>query len=286
VRSKTIVLLAISVLPLAAGAQSIAPGGVADLAGPRAEGIGAAIGIASGNDAIYVNPAALAARRRYSAEAQVWIDRRGAQNEAQVWSGSVADSLSGPVAAAVAYGYVREGVETGSLYHLAMAGSIAKGIYLGVTGKYFDLGGAEPVSAATVDAGLFWEVADYISVGLAGYNLAPTGHEAVMPKGIGAGISIGTDTSVHGSFDWRADLDRFGEKTTNRYAFGAEVLLGNVAPLRASYVIDETLDTKWWSIGAGLVSAGGGGLDISYRQSVDDPNARVISVATKLQFAQ
>jgi hypothetical protein len=51
-------------------------------------------------------------------------------------------------------------------------------------------------------------------------------------------------------------------------------------------VIDETLDTKWWSIGAGLVSGNGGGVDVAYRQSVDDPNARVIAVAVKLQFAQ
>lgn len=283
-RSKSIVLLAISVLPLAATA--VEPGGVADLSGPRATGIGAAIGIASGNDAIYVNPGALAARRRYSAEAQLWTERRGAENTAQVWTGSVADSLSGPVAAAVAYGRVTEGIDTGSTYHLAMAGALTKGVYLGVTGKYFDLSGREAVTAATVDAGLFWEVADFIGLGVAGYNLAPTAHEAVLPRGVGAGLSIGTDTSVHGSFDWRADLERVGEKTTNRYAFGVEVLLGGVAPLRGGYVIDETLDTSWWSMGAGLVSPQGGGVDIAYRQSVDDPAARVISVAVKLQFAQ
>jgi hypothetical protein len=285
VRSKTIVLLGIFVVPLQGVAQSVAAGGVADVSGPRATGIGAAIGIASGNDAIYANPAALAARRRYSAEAQLYTERRGAENTAQVWTGSVADSLSGPVAAAVAYGRVTDGIETGSLYHLAMAGSIARGIFVGVTGKYFDLSGPDSVSAATVDAGLFWEVADFVALGLAGYNLAPTGHEAVLPRGVGAGISIGTDTGVHGSFDWRADLDRLGE-TSNRYAFGVEALLGGVAPLRGGYVIDETLDTSWWSVGVGLVSAGGGGVDLAYRQSVDDPSARVISASVKLQFAQ
>lgn len=243
------------------------------------------MGLASGNDAIYVNPGALAARRRYSAEAQVWIERRGAQNAEQVWTGSVADSLSSPVAAAVAYSRVAEGIERGGLYHLAIAGSLAPGIFLGVTGKYLDLSGAESVSAASVDAGLYWEVADYLSVGLAGYNLAPTGHESVMPRGLGAGLSLGSDTGVRGSFDWRSDFDRLG-RTTNRYAFGAEVLLGGIAPLRGGYVIDETLDTRWWSVGAGLVSAGGGGLDVAYRQSIDDPSARVVSVAVKLQFAQ
>jgi hypothetical protein len=285
VRTKTFVLLAISALPLAAVSQSVAPGGITDLSGPRALGIGAAIGIASGNDGIYVNPAALAARRRYSAEASLWIERRGADTTQQVYSGTVADSLSGPVAAAVAYGRASDGVDTGSIYHLAMAGALTQGIFFGVTGKYVDVTGRESVSAATVDAGLFWEVTEYISVGAAGYNLAPTAHERVLPRGVGAGISIGSDSSVHGTFEWRADLERLDE-TTNRYAFGAEVLLGNVAPLRASYVIDETLDTKWWSVGVGLISAKGGGLDLAYRQSVDDPAARVIAVSAKLQFAQ
>ncbi len=283
-RSKTIVLLAISLLPSAAAAQHVAAGGVADLGGPRSLGIGGAIGIASGNDGIYVNPAALAARRRYSAETQLWTERRGAESTAQVWTASVADSLS-PLAAGVAYGRVTDGIETGSLYHLALAGSISQGMYFGVTGKYFDLGGANAVTAATVDAGLFWEVADYVAVGAAGYNLAPTGHEAELPRGVGAGLSLGSDTSFKVSFEWRADLQR-GEKTTNRYAAGAEVLLGNVAPLRASYLIDETLDTKWWSIGVGLVSSNGGGLDVAYRQSVDDPAARTVAIALKLQFAQ
>jgi len=285
VRTKTIVLLAISALPLAVAGQSVDPGGVSDLTGPRALGIGAAIGIASGNDAIFANPGALAARRRYSAEASLWVERRGAETTEQVWSATVADSLSSPVAAAVAYSRASDGVDTGSLYHLSLAGPLSEGFYFGVTGKYFDLSGRESVSAATVDAGIFWQAASFVAVGVTGYNLAPTAHDAVMPRGVGAGLSIGSDTGVHGSFEWRGDLDRVG-KTTNRYAFGAEALLGGMAPLRAAFVIDETLDTKWWSIGAGLVSANGGGLDVAYRQSVDDPNARVISVAAKLQFAQ
>src|SRR5512133_3534383 len=222
VRSKTIVLLAVSMLPpLVATAQSVAPGGVAELAGPRTIGIGAALGIASGPDAVYVNPGALAARRRYSAEAQSWFERRGAQTTAQVWTASVADSISSSVAAAAAYGQVTEGIETGSLYHLALAGPIADGLFLGVAGKYFDLTGARSVSAATVDAGILWQVADYMSLGVAGYNLAPTSQKVDLPRGVGAGIGVGSDRGIQGTFDWRADLDRRG-KTTNRYAFGAE----------------------------------------------------------------
>lgn len=291
--SKSIVLLAISLMPLAAAAQDVAPGGVAELGGPRTTGLSAGIGIASGNDGIYVNPAALAARRRYSAETQLWTERRGADTTAQVWTASVADSLSSSVAAAVAYGRVLEGtLDTGSTWHLAMAGSIAQGIFVGATGKYYELSpevtGREAVSAVTVDAGLFWEVTKYIGLGLTGYNLAPTSHEVVLPRAVGAGLSIGSDTGIQATFDWRGELEgRDGSAgTTNRYSVGLEALLGNVAPLRAGYVFDETLDTQWWSVGVGLVSASGGGVDVAYRQSVDDESARVISASVKLQFAQ
>lgn len=286
-RSKTIVLLAISVLPLAAAAAAdpVAPGGVADLSGPRSAGLGGSIGIASGNDAVYVNPAALAARRRYSAEAQLWMERRGSENTTQVFSGSVADALSSPVAAAMAFGRVSDGVETGSLFHLAMAGPLARGFYVGATGKYYDLKGFDRVVAATADAGLFWEASDFVAVGVTGYNLIQTSHPGVLPRAIGAGISVGSDRAIEGTFDWRGDLDRLG-KTSNRYAFGVEMLAGDVAPLRASYIIDETLDTRWWSVGAGLVSPEGGGIDVAYRQSVTDRSARVVTVSVKLQFAQ
>ncbi len=130
--------------------------------------------------------------------------------------------------------------------------------------------GPQNTSAATVDAGVLWQVADLVSIGVAGYNLVPIGNDAVAPMGAGAGVALGNDRTLQVTGDWRTDFDRRG-KTTNRYAAGAEVLLGRLVPLRAGWMKDETLDTRWWSIGAGLVTRNGVALDVGYRQSLDDP---------------
>jgi hypothetical protein len=51
--------------------------------------------------------------------------------------------------------------------------------------------------------------------------------------------------------------------------------------VRAGYVLDETLDTQWWSIGAGLVTRDVA-IDVGYRQSVDATSARTIAATVKL----
>jgi hypothetical protein len=67
---------------------------------------------------------------------------------------------------------------------------------------------------------------------------------------------------------------------------GAEALLGELVPVRAGWMKDETLGGSWWSVGAGLVTRSGVALDIAYRQSIDDPSARTIAAALKLFLFQ
>lgn len=284
-------LLRVLVLLLAAGAaraaETPAPGGIPDLVGPRALGLSAAIGAAAGNEGIYLNPASIAARRRYSVEAGVLVDRRGADTVGQFFGGSVVDSISSPVTGGVSFLRSNEGSHTGSLWHAAFAGPIAEGLFLGVGGKYLKVEGPRNSDAVTVDAGLFWQVARLVSVGAVGYNLVPIANEAVAPLGAGAGIAIGTDQSLQLTGDWRADFDRDpGGETTNRYAAGVEVLLGRLVPIRAGYVRDETLGGRWWSIGAGLVTRTGVALDFGYKQSFDDPDARTLAATLKLFLFQ
>ncbi len=262
------------------------PGGVPDLVGPRSLGLSAAIGIAAGNDGIYVNPGAIAARKRYSVEASALIDRRGADTVDQFIGGSVVDSQSSPVTAGFAYARASKGAYAGNVVNLAIAGPVYEKLFLGVSGKWLSLHGPRAVSAATVDAGIFWQVSEWVSVGAAGYDLVSVANEAVAPRGAGAGIAVGSDRSVQLTADWRTDLDRVPGKSTNRYATGIEVLLGNLVPVRAGFVKDETLDTRWWSLGVGLVTREGVALDVGYRQSLDDPSARTIALALKLFLFQ
>ncbi|HET9554930.1 MAG TPA: hypothetical protein VFP50_18335 [Anaeromyxobacteraceae bacterium] len=275
-------------LALAAAAPAIAAdpppaGGIADLAGPRGLALEGAVGVASGSDGIFCNPGAPAARKRYTLESLLSIDRRGGTTVGKYLGGSVVDALSSPVAVSFAYVRALEGLQTGNLIVGGLSGPVGDKVYLGAQARYLKLGGAESVNAVTADAGLLWEVADYLTVGVAGYNLVPSGHELAAPRGVGAGLAIGSDTSVKLTADWRADFDRLG-KTTNRYGAGLEVLLGNLMPLRAGWMKDETLDTSWWSAGAGLVSANGVGLDLGYKQSLKTPDARVVSAAIRVQL--
>lgn len=265
----------------AAAAEPPPAGGLPDLTGPRALSLSAGIGLAAGNDGLFVNPASLAARRRYSVETGVFVDRRGAENVAQLYGGSVVDSLSSPVTAGVSYLRARDGLYTGNVVHGALAGPIARNLYVGATLKWLSLRATERVSAASADAGLFWQVGDWVSVGAAGYNLVPIANEEVAPMGFGAGLTLGNDRVFQVTADWRADLER-RERTTNRYAVGAELLLGRLVPLRAGFVRDETVGTDWWSVGAGLVTGSGVALDVGYRQAVGAPNARTIAASIKL----
>jgi hypothetical protein len=292
-------LLAALAAALAAGPARPAtplPGGLPDLAGPRALGLGACVGVASGNDGIFVNPGAVGARKRYSVETLYTLDRRGGTTVGQYLGGSVVDAISTPVAASAGYVRAFDGPQTGNLFVGGVAFTVAPRTWLGAQARWFS--GSEwlyapdgttvasaSVEAVTADAGLYWEATDLVSLGLAGYGLIPTNHDQALPAGVGAGLAVGSDTSVKVTGDWRADFDRRGQ-TTNRYAAGLELLLGRMVPVRGGWMKDETLGGSWWNAGAGLVTSGGVGLEVGYRQSLDDADARVVSVAFKLQFLE
>lgn len=296
---QTLAALALA-LPVAAPAQVFTPpaGGLADLSGPRALALGGATGLVSANDGMFSNPAVTAARKRYSLETLFAVDRRGGENAGKYAGGSVVDALSSPVAASFAWMHPLDGFQSGNLLIGGLAGQVGDKLYLGAQGRYLALRETAPdgttstrISVVTADAGLFWEVSDLIAVGVAGFNLVPTGHERSAPRSLAAGLAVGSDTSVKLTADWRADFDRVADaagkaRTTNRYGLGAEVFLGNMIPLRAGWLRDETLDTSWWSAGIGLVTAGGVALDLGYRQSLKESDARVIAASFRLQFLE
>lgn len=299
VRTPTRIALVL-VLALAGAARAAdvpPPGGVADVTGARTLGLSASIGTAAGNDGIYVNPGALAARKRYAVEGGALWDRRGAETADRYLGGSIVDSESSPVTAGVAYQRVQEeGLYTGgNLIHLALAGALAKGFYLGVSGKYLSLGGdtlsvggppptavkVKDVNAVTADAGVLWQVVELVSIGITGYNLVPISNPAVAPLGMGAGVAVGSDRIFQVTADWRTDFDHRNDKGSNRFAVGAEALLFDLVPVRAGWMRDQILGTSWWSAGLGLVSRNGIALDVGYRQSIDAANTRLIAASLK-----
>jgi hypothetical protein len=290
-----LVALALPVSPARADTPP-PPGGIADLTGARALALGAFTGVASGNDGIFVNPAATAASRRYSVESIFAMDRRGGTTVGKYLGASVVDSLSSPVAAALAWIKPIDGDQSGNLFVGGLAGSLVDRLYLGAQVRYYQIRQTvdgvrtDTVDAVTADAGLYWQVADYLTLGASGFNLVPTGHPGVTPRTAGVGLGIGSDTSIKLCLDWRTNfdtLDAAGQShTTNRYAAGLEAMLGERVPLRAGWIKDETLATSWWSAGAGIITPNGVAIDVGYRQSLQAPEARIIDVSFKLQFLE
>ena len=269
----------------ARASDSIPVGPTPDITGPRTLGLASTIGTASGNEGLFVNPAAIAARKRYCIELGGLLDRRDAQNVGEVVNVSIVDGISTPITAGLAWNKIPDGTNEGTVSMLALAGPLGQGFFIGASGKWFKLNGpTSKLERITVDAGLFWQASEYVSIGIAGYNLVPTGDPVVAPKQVGGGLAIGTDRLVQVTAEWTSDLDA-SPKTLNRYAAGVEGLLARQFPVRIGFVRDERLDARWWSVGAGAVQPRFG-VDIGYRQGIDDPKARVLSASVKLYFLE
>ena len=275
-------LLALLLLATPVRGEDPLPTGVPDLIGARGLSLGAYRGIAPGNDGIYTNAAALAARRRYTLETQWLLDRRGSDNELQVLTGSVVDS-DGSVTGGFAYTRVLSGPWIGSLFHLPIAFPLGESFFVGATGKYQALNGPfnDQMRAANFDVSAFWQASSMFSLGGAVYNLLDAGHRGEEPRAYGAGAAVGDDRTFHLAVDWRGDAQRQG-KLTSLYAVGAEVLLAEVAPIRAGYLKDDTRHASFWSAGAGFISSSGVGLDLAYRQCIERSDERILAVGLKI----
>ncbi len=278
-------LLVVLLLVAAVGTRGDTPlpAGVPDLVAARGLALGAYRGVLTGNDGIFVNAASLAARRRYAIEGSWLLDRYGGENALQIWGVSIVDSETAGVTGGLAYTRVFSGPWIGNLFHAPLAFPLSQNLFLGVTGKYFSMGGpaGETMRSANADASAFYRSAGGFGLGVAGYNLLDSGHVSQFPRALGVGISYGDERKYHLAADWRGDFQRQG-KTTNLFAIGGELLLGDSFPVRASYVDDETRYASFWSVGAGLVSSSGVAIDAAYRQGFQNSSDRTFAVTLKM----
>ncbi len=269
---------------LAAGAARADPPGppaTTDALSARSLAMAAMVGLASGTDAIWRNPGAIAARRRYAAEIQYQADQNSAAGDGAFYGASVVDSETSNLAGGFAWTRVDVPGSVGSRWNLAAAAPLSKGFFLGVSGEYLTLNGAQRVQAGNVHVGLLWEVNEFFALGLAGTNLISTGHDLVAPTGVAAGFSVGNDRLFHVAADWRGQWDPAGAMR-NTWAAGAEVLLGDMVPLRVGWTRDEWRGGQWWSAGAGVVTSAGVALDLAYRQAIGGGDSRVLAAGLKI----
>jgi len=285
-RSLASLLAAVVALPVLAG-EPAAPPTAADLTGARSLAMGAGIGLPGGNEGMFTNAGALAARRRYSVETQFLDNRLGGARRWQWLQGSVVDSETSAVTGGFAFTRLLAGESTGNLYHLALAAQVGAGLFAGATGKYLSLSSdsGRKTRAATADAGLYWQAAQLLGIGLSGYNLVPIRNRLEASPGLGIGISVGDGRRFMLAGDWRRDFERAG-KTADAWAAGAEVLLAEALPLRAGWLQDHVRGGSFWSAGLGYLAPGPGlAVDVSWRQGIEAPGDRTIVAALKVFVA-
>jgi hypothetical protein len=283
VRSLPLFALAIALVAGAARAEPPGPPTLADIVYARSLALSAFRAVVPGNDAIYFNPGGISLRRRFAAEIQGSMNREGDVVDGQFLGVSASDSASGPLAATFAYENVSHFSHTGGIFSLALGGAASKGLHVGFTVHYLKLEGpgAARVQAATISAGVFYEVTDLVNLAVAGYNLVPTNHDDLNPTGMAVGLSVGSDRSFLAAADWRGQWDAQG-KVRNTWAAGVEMLLGDSFPLRAGLLKDEWRKGQWWSAGVGLVSSTGVALDLSYQQAFGYPDYRMLAAGLKI----
>jgi hypothetical protein len=253
--------------------------------------------LATGNDAIYVNPAGLALAKVYSVELGYLDDLLGSDRR---FNASLVDSQAGPVAAGLAYTYTKrapdaaEGSEQrleGHRTELSLSTLITESAAIGITARYVTFNrkdGEEDLpdqdfKAFQLDAGLQWRVWEGLSLGLAGYNLTNSDRPE-LPISWGAGIGWqGSWFSLEGDVRYNA------QRGKPAYSLAGGFVIAELIPIRLGATYDYGHQAWSISAGAGFVVESFG-LDVGFRQRLkgddllDYGNERILAVAIRVLF--
>ena len=290
-----------------------------DFVGTRAMSLSEAYrASATGNDAIYFNPAGLVVIQRYALELNYQLNL---QKEEHTVDLSVVDSKTSPMAAGLAYTFDgREFTKRYSLQHkatLALAYPVLdKLLSVGAGLKYVNVTDAvlgNYLNALSADLGILSRLPFGVSIGAVGYNLIPIqSQRAPLSAGFGLNLDFGPlsalvfggspvlgakanaaglpSTSSMGdvqgplaglTLEGDVNLDfttLYG--TQSRWSAGLEYLAFDTIPLRAGYLWDQATNDQQVSVGAGFIVPYFG-LDVGYRQSVLHLGTHVFAIGLK-----
>lgn len=231
-----------------------------------------------GAEAITGNPAAISVYKRYLTEATgSWDIPQGYGNAFL----GIMDSTA-PVAAGVSYQFVTFGGTERRWAHLTtLAVSLPLGdlLHLAVAGQHHVLVGASNTNSISVNAGLAFHPASWLTIGLSGHNLIPN-YNVDLSRYFVASASSLLFEQLTPAFDVRVDFNQ----PQPRFAFagGLEWLIAQTVPVRAGYQYDGIMGHQYLSFGLGYFSAGNG-VDIAYRHELTSPGGRMVSLTVKLQ---
>src|SRR5438105_998701 len=237
---------------------------------PRATAMGGAhAAIATGNDALAVNPAGLAQSRRYHFELDGLYASR---YPAQAVLASLVDSASGPVASGLLWSRWASGQPSGRgegwSVGLGYSGAIGQNLFLGGETKFLRYHTPDGlVQKWAQDVGLLARRGTF-SWAAVMQNVS-TEKIPLFPLTATAAMAWGTDTEWHLSVDYKADLSD-SSNVKSKAALGGEVLLGDSIALRGGATWDATARQWWLSAGLGLLTEKGG-LQVVWRRRVEGP---------------
>lgn len=306
-------VLAVCLLQISAAAQA------QDFIGTRALSLGEAYrAVATGNDAIYMNPAGIALIPRYSSELHYNFNLDKEDHQVDL---SVVDSRTSKVAAGLGYTFQgRELTRRTTLQHtatLALGYSLLPRLFsLGVGLKYVNISDAivgNYLNALSGDVGVLATLPGGLSLAAVGYNIIPirstdvpvsAGFAAAWDLGPLSALLFGGGPSGYlvpdasgaarpaGIGDMRGPLSNFVlscdwyinfftlDQPQSRVSGGLEYLLFGFAPVRLGYLWDEAEQNH-------LLSAGGGiilpffGVDVAYQQSTVNRAERRFAASLK-----
>ena len=279
-----------------------------DFIGARALSMGEAYrAVATGNDALYFNPAGLPVLKRYALEGQYLLSLSDENHQGDI---SVVDSKTSALAVGLAYTFQgSELTRRATIGHTATFG-IAYPVFdklfsIGAGLKYKNVSDAIAgnfLNAVTADVGVLSIIPGGIRLAAVGYNLVPikTVQSSYVPvsAAFAAAVDLGPLSALifggsprFGSVqtaagiptqtmgDLSGPLDNLTvsfdwllnfqtlQGTKSRLSGGLEWLIAELVPVRAGYLYDELTGDQRVSAGLGVVIPSFG-LDVAYSQSV------------------
>jgi hypothetical protein len=237
---------------------------------PRATSMGGAhAAIATGNDALVVNPAGIAAVRRYHFELDGLYDSKFPAQGVMV---SVVDSATTSVASGMLFSRWGSGQPEhrgeGWLLGFSYASQVSQGLFFGGTTKFTHFH-SPPDGGLTAkwmqDIGVLSRRGSGFSWAAVMQNLSLEKVPLFPPTGT-VGLAWGSDNDWHLSFDYKADLTDLSN-VKHRVALGGELLLESSFALRGGATWDPSASYWWASAGIGFLTEKGG-FQIVWRRRV------------------
>jgi hypothetical protein len=234
-----------------------------------------------GAEAVGGNPAGMSIYKRYAIEAAGSWDIPPGYGFATL---ALMDS-TGALAMGLSYHFATYGAFERRWAHittLAASLPILEFLHIGLAVRHQALVGASNTNSVTLNAGLIFHPAEWLSIGVSGHNLIPV-YNVDITRYFVASVSSLLFGQLTPVFDLTVDFNQANPRLA--YHGGIEWLIATAVPLRVGYEYNDITHHQYFSFGTGYFN-NGSGVDLSYRHELTNaPGAgRMISLSLKLQL--